>query len=178
MQSKTRVALGDANVDLPLFRDLSSNRLVAIPPNLFLLLEDLLQLWVVFAQNVHDYTVVSARIAGWLSVCFLVRNISYNPIMELQVDHFDKLAKLKSLWVESRVENENFKMEESQTLKQIKMKWIVVVLLTSIALKHLIMFLYSYLVLPLHVTCDVSLIFQKHRRNRNWKHTTADVQAS
>lgn len=36
--------------DLPLCRDLSSNRLVAIPPNLFLSLEDLLQLWVLFAQ--------------------------------------------------------------------------------------------------------------------------------
>lgn len=27
------------------------------------------------------------------------RNISYNPILELQVDHFDNLHKLKSLWV-------------------------------------------------------------------------------
>uniref|UniRef100_A0A8C2XH71 Relaxin family peptide receptor 1 n=1 Tax=Cyclopterus lumpus TaxID=8103 RepID=A0A8C2XH71_CYCLU len=52
-------------------RDLSSNRLVAIPPNLFVLLGDLLQL-----------------------------NISYNPIVELQVDHFDKLHKLKSLSIE------------------------------------------------------------------------------
>lgn len=32
-----------------LLRDLSNNRLVAIPPNLFVLLEDLLQLWVLFA---------------------------------------------------------------------------------------------------------------------------------
>uniref|UniRef100_A0A3Q3FIL0 Relaxin family peptide receptor 1 n=1 Tax=Kryptolebias marmoratus TaxID=37003 RepID=A0A3Q3FIL0_KRYMA len=47
--------------------DLSNNKLVAIPPNLFVLLEDLLQ------------------------------NISYNPILELQVDHFDKLHKLKSI---------------------------------------------------------------------------------
>lgn len=50
VQVKTRVALEDTNLDLPLCRDLSSNRLVAIPPNLFLLLEDLLQLWVLFAQ--------------------------------------------------------------------------------------------------------------------------------
>lgn len=28
---------------------------------------------------------------------FIFRNISYNPIVELQVDHFDKLYKLKSL---------------------------------------------------------------------------------
>lgn len=55
--------------------------------------------------------------------------------MELQVDHFDKLAKLKSLWVESRVENENFKMEKSQTLKKIKMKWILIVLLNLVALQ-------------------------------------------
>lgn len=41
---KTTVAIEDTNMDLPLCRDLSSNRLVAIPPNLFLLLEDLLQL--------------------------------------------------------------------------------------------------------------------------------------
>uniref|UniRef100_H2N109 Relaxin family peptide receptor 1 n=1 Tax=Oryzias latipes TaxID=8090 RepID=H2N109_ORYLA len=47
--------------------DLSNNRLVAIPRKLFILLEDLLQ------------------------------NISYNPIMELQVDHFDRLHKLKSI---------------------------------------------------------------------------------
>lgn len=44
VQIKTCVALEDTNLDLPLCRDLSSNRLVAIPPNLFLLLEDLLQL--------------------------------------------------------------------------------------------------------------------------------------
>lgn len=30
---------------------------------------------------------------------FLSRNISYNPIVKLQLDHFDKLDKLKSLWV-------------------------------------------------------------------------------
>uniref|UniRef100_A0A3P9NQE7 Relaxin family peptide receptor 1 n=1 Tax=Poecilia reticulata TaxID=8081 RepID=A0A3P9NQE7_POERE len=47
--------------------DLSNNRLVAIPPNLFVLLEDLLQ------------------------------NISDNPIVELQLDHFDKLHRLKSI---------------------------------------------------------------------------------
>lgn len=50
VQIKTRVALEDTTVDLPLCRDLSSNRLVAIHPNLFLSLEDLLQLWVLFAQ--------------------------------------------------------------------------------------------------------------------------------
>uniref|UniRef100_A0A674P3P4 Relaxin family peptide receptor 1 n=1 Tax=Takifugu rubripes TaxID=31033 RepID=A0A674P3P4_TAKRU len=67
--------------------DLSSNRLVAIPPNLFLLLEDLLQL-----------------------------NISYNPIMELQVNHFDKLAKLKSLSIEG-IEIENIQRRMFEPLK-------------------------------------------------------------
>ena len=45
-EMKTPVALEDTteDLDLSLCRDLSSNRLVAIPPNLFLLLEDLLQL--------------------------------------------------------------------------------------------------------------------------------------
>lgn len=36
----------------------------------------------------------------YLIECFLSlssRNISYNPIVELQADHFDKLHKLKSL---------------------------------------------------------------------------------
>ncbi|CAM4616108.1 unnamed protein product [Leuciscus chuanchicus] len=55
----------------PKIRDLSNNRIKAIPPDLFVNLGDLLQL-----------------------------NISYNPIMDLQVDHFDKLHKLKSLSIE------------------------------------------------------------------------------
>lgn len=38
------ITLENTHMDLPLCRDLSSNRLVEIPPNLFLLLEDLLQL--------------------------------------------------------------------------------------------------------------------------------------
>lgn len=43
VQMKTHIALEKTNMDF-LCRDLSSNRLAAIPQNLFLLLEDLLQL--------------------------------------------------------------------------------------------------------------------------------------
>ncbi|MEQ2281255.1 hypothetical protein AMECASPLE_028442, partial [Ameca splendens] len=67
--------------------DLSNNRLVAIPPNLFVLLEDLLQL-----------------------------NISYNPIEELQVDHFDKLHKLKSLSIEG-IEIDNIQRRMFEPLR-------------------------------------------------------------
>lgn len=63
--------------------------------------------------------------------------------MELQVDHFDKLAKLKSLWAESRVENETFKMKRRQTLKQIKDNSIVSVHLNSIVLHKVIAQLFT-----------------------------------
>lgn len=39
-----------------LLRDLSNNRLVAIPPNLFVLLGDLLQLWVLFATAYRGFS--------------------------------------------------------------------------------------------------------------------------
>lgn len=58
VEIKSHVALENTHVDLPLCRDLSSNRLVEIPPNLFLLLEDLLQLWVLLAQirtRIHSF---------------------------------------------------------------------------------------------------------------------------
>ncbi|XP_063044566.1 relaxin receptor 1 [Engraulis encrasicolus] len=51
--------------------DLSNNRIAAFPPHLFVHLLDLLQL-----------------------------NISYNPILDLEVDHFDNLYKLKSLVID------------------------------------------------------------------------------
>ncbi|KAL2089090.1 hypothetical protein ACEWY4_015989 [Coilia grayii] len=56
---------------LDVFLDLSNNRIAAFPPHLFVHLVDLLQL-----------------------------NISYNPILDLEVDHFDNLHKLKSLVIE------------------------------------------------------------------------------
>ncbi|XP_035600506.1 relaxin receptor 1 isoform X4 [Oncorhynchus keta] len=69
--------------------DLSSNRLVAIPPNLFVHLGDLLQL-----------------------------NISCNPIVDLQVDHFDNLHKLKSLSIEG-IEIGNIQRRMFEPLKQL-----------------------------------------------------------
>lgn len=54
-----------------LLRDLSNNRLMAIPPNLFVLLGDLLQLWVLFAPaalgfwqaGMQDFQTVVAKLS-------------------------------------------------------------------------------------------------------------------
>lgn len=45
----------------------------------------------IFDSSVKFFTMSHARL--------LPRNMSYNPIVKLQLDHFDKLDKLKSLWV-------------------------------------------------------------------------------
>uniref|UniRef100_A0A3Q3W0Y5 G-protein coupled receptors family 1 profile domain-containing protein n=1 Tax=Mola mola TaxID=94237 RepID=A0A3Q3W0Y5_MOLML len=76
------------SVHQKLGEDLSGNRLVTIPPNLFVLLGDLLQ------------------------------NISYNPIMTLQADHFDKLEKLKSRSIEG-IEIENIQRRMFEPLKHL-----------------------------------------------------------
>uniref|UniRef100_A0A8C6KAV9 Relaxin family peptide receptor 1 n=1 Tax=Nothobranchius furzeri TaxID=105023 RepID=A0A8C6KAV9_NOTFU len=69
--------------------------------------------WLVLQRNrisyIHERAFSVLKKLGELSVfdvCKLIfkfpisRNISYNPILELQVDHFDKLHKLKSLSIE------------------------------------------------------------------------------
>uniref|UniRef100_A0AAY4DEU5 G-protein coupled receptors family 1 profile domain-containing protein n=1 Tax=Denticeps clupeoides TaxID=299321 RepID=A0AAY4DEU5_9TELE len=70
-------------------RDLSNNRIKEFPPNLFVHLGDLLQL-----------------------------NISYNPIQELQEDHFDNLLKLKSLVIEG-IEIGNIQRRMFEPLKNL-----------------------------------------------------------
>uniref|UniRef100_A0A3Q3MXX6 Relaxin family peptide receptor 1 n=1 Tax=Mastacembelus armatus TaxID=205130 RepID=A0A3Q3MXX6_9TELE len=69
-------------------------------------------------ETIGNRSFCSCSIINPWVFCLFSRNISYNPIIELQVDHFDNLHKLKSLSIEG-IEIANIQQKMFESLKHL-----------------------------------------------------------